>query len=199
MKSSPRPTDARPLRHSARLALLAFALSVTACATAQNELEHLINAPRVTRPSVNLNGHVPPTEAVASDRDELLAVLDSMYKHYDKRARRTTSAARSFAIGALVIGTIGAISPAIIDGDRAERKLSQAASALTALLGGIATEYQMARKSESYRACVATLYHAVSDVRIRYSNATLPATDSTWFRYIIFKDSVDRAMRLTCE
>ncbi|HVZ47771.1 MAG TPA: hypothetical protein VG916_03235 [Gemmatimonadaceae bacterium] len=171
---------------------------LNACAARQSETDRLMAAPSpALAPHAN-GGHVPPVADVAADRDEMLAVLDSMHAHFDREERRTTRLARVVVIGALVTGAAGAASPVFSNDNVVERKISQAAAAITGILAGIGTELQLTRKSESQRQCKATLYHAVSDVRLRYSSLTLPATDSAWNRYVAFKDSVDRAVRANC-
>jgi hypothetical protein len=180
---------------------LLLAAATVGCASAgkTSEAERLMGAPKPITNAHLLNGHVPSQEVVLADRDELMGVLDSLYAHYSKESKRATTTSRWVALSALVVGGIGAISPAIVDGDKAERKLSQIASFVTALLGGIATEYQLSRKSEAHKACTVALYHAVSDVRLRYSPATLPTSDTAWNRYVYFKDSVDRAVNINCQ
>lgn len=177
-----------------------FALALpTGCVTGQSEAERLMSAPRPAIAGNVLNGHVPSIAVVSSDRDELLGVLDSLYGHYTHEEKRASLTARLVAVGALIAGGAGASSSAIVRGDRAERQFSQIASATTGLLAGIATEFQLSSKSQARRGCVTALYHAVSDVRLRYSPATLPATDSAWVRYLSFKDSVDRTVNISCQ
>jgi hypothetical protein len=185
------------LLRSAVCALVMGAVLLDACAR-QSEVARLTSVPRPVFRSPPPEGHVPPIADVAADRDELIAVLDSLHSHYDRAARGSSRTARAVVIGALVAAAIGAASPAITDGDKAERKISQAAAAITGILAGISAELQLSKKSEAERLCTATLYHAVSDVRLRYSSLTLPTTDSAWTRYVAFKDSVDRAVRNDC-
>lgn len=177
-----------------------IAIIISACVRGPSEADRLLTVPEpVLQQGAAARGHAPSLALIESDRDETLKLLDSLYAHYSRDEQRVTSMSRAVALGALIVGAIGASSSALVDGDRAERKLSQGASALTALLAGLATEFQLSRKSEARKACTAALYNALSDVRIRYGNATLPATDSTWARYVLFKDSVDRAIHLNCQ
>lgn len=178
--------------------LTAAVLLLNACVSLQSDTQRLLAAPRpVFRPPPN-GGHVPPVEDVAADRDELLAVLDSLHSQVDASERHSTKVAHMVTIGALVIGAIGAVSPIFSAVESTERKISQAASALTGILAGVGTELQLSKAAEAKRVCKAAIYHSVSDVRLRYSSLTLPTTDSSWSHYIAFKDSVDRNIRANC-
>ena len=179
-------------------ALMSVMLLLNACASVQSDTQGVLVAPRpVFRPPPS-GGHVPAVEDVAADRDELLTVLDSLHSHVGKEERHTTKVAHLVTVGALVFGALGAITPVFSNGLATELKISQAASAITGVLAGIGTDLQLTKKSEAQRFCKSAIYNAMSDVRLRYSSLTLPTTDSSWWQYIAFKDSLDRSVRVSC-
>jgi hypothetical protein len=182
-----------------RVALIATLMVAVGCASSgSNDLHDLVSRTPITRTLVSTGGHVPAINVVARDRDELLGVLDSIHTHYAAREARTTRISRWLVVTEIVDLLLGAISPALTKEPDKRLAISEVSAGIALALSGLQAKLDLGRKSEVLRGCISTLYHGATDIRIRYSNATLPQTDSAWTHYIYFKDSLDRAIRVGC-
>ncbi|MEA3247370.1 MAG: hypothetical protein U9Q74_14545 [Gemmatimonadota bacterium] len=179
--------------------MIATLTIVVGCASGRADLHSLVGRAPVTRPIASTGGHVPAPDVVARDRDELLEVLDSIHSHYSAQESRTTRVARWLLVTEIVDLAIGATSPALTRDPGSRLAISEVASGIGLVLAGLNAKLNLNAKADRLRGCTATLYHGASDIRIRYSDATIPQTDSAWARYVTFKDSLDFAIRASCD